>query len=235
MNLVMREQAFDTVSPEVVADRLQPLLSPRELEVAQLALAGLPAAEVARRLFVTVNTVKTHIRHILRKTGTDSRADLVRRLLMEEDLAGDPRDPLTGLLPRRVYRRRALDLMRRHRGNGISLVWLEVDGWHLLPVTERVAADLAVAEALSEAVRAPDLAFRWSDHQFIGLLPGADRESARAAALDLGLCLGQWASASGTDLLFSLACASSLEGLASPEALVEAAMRRCSVGLKDSA
>jgi len=73
-------QGDTSVAPEVVAHHLMGLLSRRELEVAQLALAGLPAREVAHRLFVTVNTVKTHIRHILRKTGASSRSDLIRRL-----------------------------------------------------------------------------------------------------------------------------------------------------------
>ncbi len=235
MSLKVREQVFDAVSPEVVADRLQPLLSPRELEVAQLALAGLPTAEVARRLVVTVNTVKTHIRHILRKTGTDSRADLIRRLVMEEELAVAALDPVTGLLPRRAFRHRALDLWRKHRGRGLSLIWLEAQGRHHLSAVERVAADLAVAEALSDAVRARSLAFRWSEHQFLGLLPATDREVARGVAMRLGLCLGQWASTNDCDLLFSLGCASSVEGLASPEALVEAAMRRSCASLQDSA
>lgn len=235
MSLELREQALDAVSPDLVAERLQPLLSPRELEVAQLALAGLPTAEVARRLFVTVNTVKTHIRHILRKTGTDSRAELIRRLRMEEELAADARDPVTGLLPRRAYRMRALDVMRRYCGQGVALIWLEAEGRQLLPVAERVAADLAVAEALAGAMRSPDLAFRWSENQFVGLLPAAGLDAARAVALRVGLSLGQWASVSGSDVLFSLGCSSSTEGLTSPEALVEAAMRRCCVRLKDTA
>ncbi|MBY6276774.1 MAG: hypothetical protein CWE10_11290 [Symbiobacterium thermophilum] len=235
MSLMVREQAFAAVPQEVVVDRLRPLLSPRELEVAQLALSGLPTAEVARRLFVTVNTVKTHIRHILRKTGTESRAELVRRLLMEEELAAGKRDPVTGFLPCTAFRRRALDLMRKHRGQGVSLIWLEAQGRQRLSVVERVAADLAVAEALSEAVRAPDLAFRWSEDQFLGLLPATDREVARTVTMRLGLWLGEWASVSGCDLLFSLACSSSLEGLTSPEALMEAAVRRSGEVLEDIA
>lgn len=235
MSPMVRERPLEVVSTEVVVSRLQPLLSPRELEVAQLALAGLPTAEVARRLFVTVNTVKTHIRHILRKTGADSRAELVRKLLMEEELQVEARDPVTGLLRRTAFRRRVLDLLRKHGGHGVSLIWLEAQGRQRLSLAERLAADLAVAEALLAAVRRPDLAFRWSDHQFVGLLPATDRAVAREITLRLGLSLGEWASMSGGDLLFSLGSSSSLEGLTSPEALLEAAMRRSGKALEDIA
>ena len=40
MSLELREQALDAVSPDLVAERLQPLLSPRELEVASWRLPG---------------------------------------------------------------------------------------------------------------------------------------------------------------------------------------------------
>jgi len=115
------------------------------------------------------------------------------------------------------------------------VVWLEVEGRDALPVVDRVAADMAVVEALCQAARTPDLAFRWSESQFLALLPAADLEAAREAAMRLALSLGQWASVNGYDLLFSLASASSAEGIASPEELVAAAMQRTCRGLKDIA
>ena len=49
-------------------------LSDREREVAALVAAGNSNQEIARRLVVTVGTVKDHVHRILAKTGLDSRA-----------------------------------------------------------------------------------------------------------------------------------------------------------------
>ncbi len=56
-------------------------LTPRETEVLD-AVAGLYTnAEIAAQLFITVNTVKTHVRHILQKLGVATRGQAVRRWL----------------------------------------------------------------------------------------------------------------------------------------------------------
>jgi LuxR family maltose regulon positive regulatory protein len=54
-------------------------LSPRELEVLQHLAGMLSTPEVAAALFVSVNTVRTHVRSILRKLGVSRRNDAVRR------------------------------------------------------------------------------------------------------------------------------------------------------------
>jgi LuxR family transcriptional regulator, maltose regulon positive regulatory protein len=54
-------------------------LSPRELEVLQHLAQMLSTAEVAAAMFVSVNTVRTHIRSILRKLGVARRTEAVRR------------------------------------------------------------------------------------------------------------------------------------------------------------
>jgi DNA-binding CsgD family transcriptional regulator len=41
--------------------------------------------EIAFRLFISQNTVKTHVRYIFKKTGVRTRADIAR-LLMELDI-----------------------------------------------------------------------------------------------------------------------------------------------------
>jgi DNA-binding CsgD family transcriptional regulator len=51
-------------------------LTPAELEVAELAAAGLGNAEIAERLFVSVPTVKTHLRHVYGKLGVANRTEL---------------------------------------------------------------------------------------------------------------------------------------------------------------
>jgi LuxR family maltose regulon positive regulatory protein len=48
-------------------------LTLREIEVLQLVVAGDSNAQIAQQLFITVNTVKRHITHILGKLGVDNR------------------------------------------------------------------------------------------------------------------------------------------------------------------
>lgn len=60
----------------------QPLLeplSPRELEVLRLLGTDLDGPGIARTLFVSLNTVRTHMRHIYTKLGVNSRRAAVRR------------------------------------------------------------------------------------------------------------------------------------------------------------
>ena len=52
-------------------------LTARELEVLTEIARGLGNSEVARRLFVSEATVKTHVNHLLAKTGCRDRAALV--------------------------------------------------------------------------------------------------------------------------------------------------------------
>ena len=51
-------------------------LSEREREVAALAAEGLRNKEIAQRLFISEETVKSHIRSIFNKTNIDRRSKL---------------------------------------------------------------------------------------------------------------------------------------------------------------
>jgi DNA-binding NarL/FixJ family response regulator len=51
----------------------------RELQVAQLAADGLSNSEIARKLSVSPNTIKTHLSQVFIKFGVRDRVDLARR------------------------------------------------------------------------------------------------------------------------------------------------------------
>ena len=53
-------------------------LTAREAEVLALLAAGLSNGEIARELFISAHTVKTHINHIFAKTGSRDRAQAIR-------------------------------------------------------------------------------------------------------------------------------------------------------------
>jgi DNA-binding NarL/FixJ family response regulator len=49
--------------------------------VAALIVQGQTNREIAATMFITVNTVQTHVRHIFQKLGVRSRTELVALLL----------------------------------------------------------------------------------------------------------------------------------------------------------
>jgi len=53
-------------------------LTPREMEVLQLIAEGLSTRQMAERLFVSENTVKTHVTRVLDKLGADRRTQAVQ-------------------------------------------------------------------------------------------------------------------------------------------------------------
>jgi DNA-binding NarL/FixJ family response regulator len=54
-------------------------LSVRQEEVLRCLVAGLNRAEIARRLFISPNTVRTHVQHLLQAAGEHSTLALVAR------------------------------------------------------------------------------------------------------------------------------------------------------------
>jgi DNA-binding CsgD family transcriptional regulator len=53
-------------------------LTPTEVKVGELVAAGLSNPDIAGRLFLSRNTVQTHVSHILAKLGARSRAEIAR-------------------------------------------------------------------------------------------------------------------------------------------------------------
>ncbi len=87
------QQVFDgnaVLSPEVTArvfqavrrsqlDRNKNLLSDREVDVLRCLARGQTTSQIAGTLYISENTVKTHIRHILEKMEVNNRAEAVAR------------------------------------------------------------------------------------------------------------------------------------------------------------
>ena len=66
------------VAPE---NRISELLTRREREVVALMAAGATNAEIADRLVISQDTVKSHVKHVLRKLRASNRAEAVSRYL----------------------------------------------------------------------------------------------------------------------------------------------------------
>lgn len=58
---------------------VQPVLSNREREVLSLVAAGSSNAEIASQLYVSTETVKTHVAHVLRKLDVPNRGSAVEK------------------------------------------------------------------------------------------------------------------------------------------------------------
>ncbi len=70
-----RQAASDAGAPRAAFDEL----SDAELRVLRFLPTNLPASGIAGEIYVSVNTVKTHMRHIYAKLDAHSRADAVAR------------------------------------------------------------------------------------------------------------------------------------------------------------
>lgn len=75
--------SFDPGTSSYSTQKLDDVLSSRELEVIRLLAKGLNADEVAERLNLSYNTVRTHRKNILSKTHCSNTTELVARCLME--------------------------------------------------------------------------------------------------------------------------------------------------------
>jgi LuxR family maltose regulon positive regulatory protein len=72
--------AVDEASPSASADVVAEVdLTERELEVLQHLAEMLSTQEIGSAMFISVNTVRTHVRHILHKLSVTRRNEAVRR------------------------------------------------------------------------------------------------------------------------------------------------------------
>jgi DNA-binding CsgD family transcriptional regulator len=75
--------ALSQVRTNVVIDNVH--LTPREVDVAELALRGFPNAELAGAFGVSVNMIKKHLKAIYTKLGVSTRAELAWVLCEQRD------------------------------------------------------------------------------------------------------------------------------------------------------
>ncbi len=74
---IIIEREVHSATPQTLSDNHE--LSKRELEVLQLMAAGHSNAEIAERLFVSLNTIKTHSSKIYEKLDVKRRTQAVEK------------------------------------------------------------------------------------------------------------------------------------------------------------
>lgn len=74
------KQLFPEINLDFINQKLFTVLSDREFGVAKLIYDGRTNNQIAEDLFISVNTVKAHIKNIHQKLETDSRSTLIARL-----------------------------------------------------------------------------------------------------------------------------------------------------------
>ncbi len=93
---LMRAEAIRGADTTTGLPLVEPLTR-RELEVARLLALGLSNDEMAATMFISLNTVKTHLKRIYDKLGvrtrTEAVAALLERGLLEDDEGSEPARP----------------------------------------------------------------------------------------------------------------------------------------------
>jgi DNA-binding CsgD family transcriptional regulator len=71
------EEGMEDPVPDPLAPVQRVFLAPRQLQVLKCAARGLSSEQTAAELFITVNTVKTHLRYIRKHLGASDRGRMV--------------------------------------------------------------------------------------------------------------------------------------------------------------
>lgn len=88
--LVVAPRFLPVLTRRATTHQASESLSRRELEVLQLLSEGLSTSEVADRLFLSVNTVRNHVTHLMAKLGARSRLEAVNVAVRRGLIRFDP-------------------------------------------------------------------------------------------------------------------------------------------------
>ena len=75
-----------TLAASSVGNKL-PALTPRERDVLRLLADGLSNEEIGKKLFISAETVRTHVRKAMDKLDADTRTQAVARALRDQLIA----------------------------------------------------------------------------------------------------------------------------------------------------
>jgi DNA-binding NarL/FixJ family response regulator len=74
-------------SKDGILEKINTLLTQREKEILKFLIVGATNNQIAKRLVISVNTVKNHVHNILEKLGIDNRTQIVSLTLNPEFLS----------------------------------------------------------------------------------------------------------------------------------------------------
>lgn len=199
-----------------------PHLSQRELEVGRLVVAGYSTQKIAETLFISENTVKTHLRNLFRKTKTRSRIELYRKLV-ESGAATTSLRTFGESLPADFEPLFADLTCGRDGGAHVTAVLMQLD----FQKDDRPASPPeGVGDLLATSIRQRDHLFPWKEGLYLLVLPGSDRTNSLDVAERLARKLHRWAQLKGLTLQTAVGTATLNEGAGTAESVVELASRR---------
>jgi DNA-binding CsgD family transcriptional regulator len=226
-------------------------LSNRELEIGRLAISGMSTQDIAERTYLAVNTVKTHLKNLFRKTKAENRNDLYRKLVslqfpgtdgtQTESTARDRepgalqkaarRDPATGLLHPLAFQPLCQSVLTEAivRAGPVSVIRVVFDEGPTQEGCGRLTPEqgpVAIASVLLTSLRASDMLFRWNNLEFLVLLPDCGLTTAREIASRLVNKTDALARGRNISIRTTVGLASTEEGWKTAESLLDAAGQR---------
>jgi DNA-binding NarL/FixJ family response regulator len=85
-----------TVVTRTVTESSRSALTPTETKIARMVAVGRSNPDIAAELFLSRNTVQTHVSHILSKLGAHSRAEIIRQSFQHAARTGGGRPAIDG-------------------------------------------------------------------------------------------------------------------------------------------